>query len=590
MIEVYVMKTEEQTQINIVKETSKSGHVILKVNDYYLHSRYDPLREAQQIADHQYKRNYLHILFGLGSGYVAKAISQKLSEEEFLIIIEPFEQVFEESKHVVEHLERTILIREQDGQGLKEFLEPFMKRFGKKVRFICSPNYDKVSSESYQRTLKSVKDRLYMEQVNINTIKYFSKEWQKNFTLNLFYAFDDIPFKKLTNYYTVPVVVASGGPSLTKQIPLLKKIREHIILVSSGSTINTLLKHGIEPDYVVTIDGGIKNYEHFESLTLDHCNIIYSLSNHEGILDHLNKRGILFISKISDEIEKYTEKLLNKDVDVLTGGASVANFALNIGYRITSGPIALIGQDLAYTDNQTHAKYNKHYQKITEEYIKQKGLFYTEGYNGDQVLTDYPFYTMKYNFESLLKTFDDPDRIFNCTEGGIKLEGYQQISFKEFCDRYVDQKSRPRPFNLEKYPRKIIDDWRNFLVNIEKEINVHEKVERLLQDGIILLKRNVSKQKFDRKIIKKLDRIDNQLKEIFEDGMMSIISEPIVMDTFNNYLPGDHETELETFQRVYARSMELYSRLQEAANDSRSYFVQLKEKIQYKIKELENEG
>ncbi|PKC53047.1 hypothetical protein RhiirA1_480136, partial [Rhizophagus irregularis] len=48
--------------------TAKSGVPTLKINDYYIHSKYDPIREAQQIAERQYTPHHAHIIFGYGCG------------------------------------------------------------------------------------------------------------------------------------------------------------------------------------------------------------------------------------------------------------------------------------------------------------------------------------------------------------------------------------------------------------------------------------------------------------------------------------------------------------------------------------------
>ncbi|MEK4177395.1 6-hydroxymethylpterin diphosphokinase MptE-like protein [Aeribacillus sp. FSL K6-1305] len=513
-----------------------------------------------------------------------------MTEEEFLIIVEPIEFLADKLLEKENQLERCIIIKGEDQELFEKIYEPFGNTFGKRVSVVCSPNYDKICSSYYHSILKIVKDHIYMQQVNINTIKYFSKEWQKNFTLNLFYAYDDVPLKCLEHIYNVPVVVASGGPSLTKQIPLLKKVRKHILLISSGSTINSLLKYDIEPDFIVTIDGGINNYRHFETIELKQARIIYSLSNHEKIRERFNRRSLVFISNIDDDLKIYAQKLLNKEIDGILGGASVANFALNIAYMISTGPVALIGQDLAYTDNKTHAEHNKNFRKIDETYIKQRGLFYTEGYYGGQVLTDYTFFTMKHNFERLLQTFSQPERIYNCTEGGVKLEGYQQLSFQEFFDRYVDTNKNVPMFDIDSYPHRDIQEWKEFLIRIENEIRLHDKVQRLAEEAVLLLKRNVSDTAFDAKILKKLDKIDEQLKPIFDEGMMSLIAQPIVLNTFQNYLPKENELEHETFQRIFARSLDLYTRLKEAASDSRSFFQHLKNKIENKLKSFDIEG
>jgi len=577
-----------EEHLKIVEECSKSGHRILKVNSYYLHSKYDPIKEAKKFANSHFKKNFLHILFGLGAGYIAEALYEKMTEDEFLIIVEPFEQIVDGQNENIQQFERTLLFKGQNKVHFKQIIEPFVKKFGKRICFIGSPNYENIADTYYRDILQIVKDFIYMEQVNINTINFFSKDWQRNFTFNLFFAFNDYPLKILEDYFDVPVIVASGGPSLTKQIPLLKKIRKHVVLIASGSTINTLLNYHLEPDFVVTIDGTIRNYEHFERIKLKHGHMIYSLSNHNDIRKHYHRRAFIFNTNM--EVQTYAKKLLDRDIDLLLGGGSVATYALSIANKITTGSIALIGQDLAYTDNKSHAEFNKNFKVINKEDQTKRGMFFTEGYNGDQVLTDYPFFLMKHNFEQLLKTFEHPERIYNCTEGGVKLEGYQQIPFEQFCKRFVNPKKFPPSLTEDIFSNRTIEEWKEFFARVKNEIGKHDKIERLSQEAVLLLKQNRSKTHFDPKILRKLEKIDEKLKPLFEEGMMSLIVQPIINETFHNYLPKEKESKQEFYERVFVRSLNLYLRLKAATTESKIYFKRLKRMIETKIKLLDNEG
>jgi hypothetical protein len=581
----------EIKEYSIIEETAKSGHRIHRINSYYLHSKYDPIREAARFADQHYQKHHLHILFGMGSGHIAKALSDKMSEDEFLIIIEPLDALIDAQLNSENEFRRTATFGIRSLNSFQKLCDTLLiERFSHRVQVVCSPNYDKLFLDDYRKILAIVNDLVHVQKVHENTVRFFAEEWQRNFILNLFYAFDDIPFKALEGYFDIPVVVASGGPSLTKHIPLLKKIRKHVLLVSSGSTINTLLNCGLEPDFVVTIDGHINNCWHFESIQLDNTKMVYSLLHHEKILERINQRSIFFVPNTQSELKSYAEKLLHKEVPDISGGASVAVYALSMAYHISSGPIALIGQDLAYTDNKTHAEYNKNFQKINEAYMKERGMFYTEGYYGEQVLTDYPFLTMKHNFEKLLHTFTKLERIYNCTEGGAKIEGYQQISFQEFCDRYIDTSKTAAMFDMNSYPNRDVQEWKAFFNRIENEIKLHDQVKRLVEEAVLLLKQNTSNTAFDKKILKRLDQIDEKLKPMFAEGVMALIANPIILDVFNNYLPHENETAVEAYKRVHARSLDLYSRLLEAAIHSKGFFMELKEKIKNKIMSMDKEG
>ena len=49
-------------------------------------------------------------------------------------------------------------------------------------------------------------------------------------------------------------IVVSTGPSLTKQIPLLKKIKDHVTIISVDASFPILEKHGIKPDFATVLE------------------------------------------------------------------------------------------------------------------------------------------------------------------------------------------------------------------------------------------------------------------------------------------------------------------------------------------------
>lgn len=168
---------------------------------------------------------------------------------------------------------------------------------------------------------------------------------------------------------------------------------------------------------------------------------------------------------------------------------------------MTTGPITLIGQDLAFTYNQTHAESNKNFKILTEREIKSKGFIKAEGYNGDEVLTDYSFMAMKQSFEFLIKNDFNDRLIFNSTEGGIKLEGFVQIPFGDFCEKYTDEKIKiNNKFNKNK-DKNI--DYELLIKNFSKELENLDTIEVILRKNLKLMSKNTLKTKFNNDILKK---------------------------------------------------------------------------------------
>lgn len=571
----------ELAQTYSIEEIStKTNSSTLKVNGFFLHSKYNPEKEAEQFAEKNYAENYLHILFGYGLGYFAKALQRKFQENDRLLIIDP---LFNDHEHNYEISEIPVFCN-IDKKQLEIEINRTLTNFNVNVKMICSPNYDKIFPEKYKTVLNTVQEVLRTNTLYRNTVNFFAESWQENYVRNLLYVSKDESLSMLEKRFDLPVVVASGGPSLSKQIPKLKEVRNKVILIASGSTINTLLHYNIEPDFVVSIDGGEVNYNHFKDHIFTQTYFIYSIRNHYKIREQFTNKAFSFMPSIEPEVQQHIEKISQKSLPMLIGGTSVANYALTIALYMSTGKIALIGQDLAYTDNKTHAEHNKHFQEVTADYKKERGVFFTEGYNGDEVLTDSPFFSMKKSFEQIAEISKDEDRLFNCTEGGAKIEQFRQISFNEFC---ADLTNINLGLNLNLKDTEI--DMKEFINRIDDEIITYQKLVELLEKATKLLVGNKSSLSFSTKIIKGLDKVDKEIKKIFETVSMNAIVDPIILDTLSYFLPKQNESKKEEFDRVFSQSKQLYIRLLSAAKLSKEYTENLLDEVTKKIKDENND-
>lgn len=546
----------------IEKISTKTNAPTLKVNNFFLHSKYNPEKEAVHFVEKQYKENHVHILFGYGLGYFAKALQNKFRENDHLLIIDPLYKDYENSNQEA----KFPIIFNLDKQQLEIEINKRLVSYNVNVKVICSPNYDKLFPVEYKKVLNTVQEILRINTLMRNTVNFFAESWQENYIRNLLHITNDDSLSMLEKRFNLPIVVASGGPSLSKQIPKLKEIRSKIILIASGSTVNTLLYYNIEPDFVVSIDGGEANYNHFKNHIFTQSYYIYSIRNHYKIREQFTNKSFSFIPSVEPDVQRHIEKITGKILPMLVGGTSVANYALSIALYISEGKIALIGQDLAYTDNKTHAEHNKHFQEVNADYKKHRGVFEVEGYHGDKVLTDSTFMTMKKSFEQIARISKEQERIYNCTEGGAKIEGFSQMSFNEFCN---DLSNGNFDLNLQHKGKN--RDINEFRIKIKEEIVSYRKLVKLLEKATKLLEGNNSNLSFNTKVINGLDRVDKEIKKIFETVSMNPIVDPITLDTINYFLPKQIESKKEEFNRVFNQNKQLYSRLLSAAKLSGQY-------------------
>ena len=546
---------------------TKKGIKTVKVNNFLLHSKYDPITEAKRIVEKEFEPNYVHVIFGYGLGYIVEELKNKIRNVEKIIVIDP---IYSEINGAIDKNIGFTIVEEIKNEAIEHAVAKSLNNLSSKVKVICSPNYDKILEKELLVVLESIKTVQRIQQVGENTTRQFSFAWQENYIHNLLHTYMNHSFKELKQQYSCPVIVISGGPSLKKQIPLLKTIKGKALMVASGSTINSLLHHGIEPDYVVSIDGGTSNFNHFKEINKIKSHLIFGFSSHYRIQEEFPNTQYAILDAGDEDFQSYVKEKFNIEVPLIAGGASVANFAFTVACYMTKGPIAIIGQDLAYTDNKSHEESNKHFIKVDEAFKEERGMFEITGYNDDKVLTDYAFLLMKKDFERLNRQIQHPSPIFNCTEGGAKIEGMMQLTFLEFCNRYVDEKNVNNviiPLEQQNIDKNI------FISKMQDEVSLYNKIITEIEIGLVKLGRNKSNTYFEKSVLRELDRIDKTIKKYREKTAMNHIFDPITMDVLRNFEPVPGESDTEAYQRVFAQNKELYTRLLEAFKVSKQYIL-----------------
>lgn len=543
----------KQSQPTIEYLETKTGVPTVVLGGYLLHSKYDPEKEATKIAAKEIEEEYLHVLFGYGCGYLAKALKDKLKDKP-LLVYEPANSGIEQ---MMEIDDVTVV---SDKKILQEQVRAYHGVYDTNMKLICSPNYDKLFPMEHRSVNLIVKERYLAEQTHRATVNFFSDIWQENVRNNLLYLVGAGSVKDLHKNYTQPVVVASGGPSLTKQLPLLKEIANKVIIIAAGSTIKSLLAAGIEPDYVVSIDGALINYDlHFKDLEVGKTKLITALSSHHKITEKYQNNLYVYGMAIEDTILDYCKEKLYIDIPIMLNGGSCAHTAMHIATYISSGPVALIGQDLAYTNNQSHAAGNAGYSDLDSNWLENNYAFEVESFDGGRVYTDLTFNAMREQFEEIYEILKEDSAIYNCTEGGSKIVGMPQKAFQAFCQEFVDELPVRELF---------IDDQKKQTVTLpqlqqffDEELVVYRQVEQLLQRALDALRENKSAIKFTTSTLNKLEKIDKKLIELYDKVLLDSVIYLIITETRKDYKKGKNETKEQMYERVSKQSKSLYEKL-----------------------------
>ena len=482
------------------------------------------MQEFQKYINHP-----ILFFFGLGNGVFYKLL-ESFEKLERIVIYEPDIQIIymtlsflDFSKEIEE--KKLVLIYTQNYNFIDamNILQDWQFRFYLKTYdlFVHTPFYNQFSSELFK-----------INDLNIRAIKQIviSHGNDANDSLiGIKHSFYNIP-EMIQNYryselkeqrLSDTAVVVSTGPSLTKQLPHLKKISKYVTIISVDASLPILEKAGIKPDIVCVLERVELTSEFFlntsETFMKDIHFVIASLV-HEKTLQAIKGKKIITMRPFP-----YNRYLELPEFGFAGVGMSAANLAFEVAYHMGHKQTILIGQDLAYGKGVSHASGHV----LGEDEVKQKETDdYITAYGGNrQIRSSRWWIIFKNTFEGDIATAKNSMTTINATEGGARIEGALEIPFIEATKNLKQKKSA---ISLT-YPRKeeVMSYYSHAIQKLQDAVSFGEtkkkefedlflKVAEVWDQLVFLNKTNqLHNINFD-KLLKISDEID-ELKEIFND-------------------------------------------------------------------------
>ncbi len=338
---------------------------------------------------------------------------------------------------------------------------------------------------------------------------------------------ESIPFQRILserkNKFDNAIVV-SAGPSLAKQLPLLKAYQDKAVIFCADGALSMLEKEGIIPDYVTNLDCRdlamkfFQNKENKTSLNMLSCathpSLVYSLDNKSVILrdDPLYQRFNL------------------NDFGYIDTGTHVSHFSYTLALALGFKNIIMIGQDLAFDEEgNSHSKGFSYGEQFSEETIVP--TLQVQAYAGKgEVLTHITWNDYRIKLEYLFACNDQKAKFYNATEGGARINFTEELSFKECCEKLLT-KEKPQ-FELPKSLTKNRSD--KLLVKFKEKIQKdQENAKRFLDDALALkqiLENILSKDfilplEFLEKVYQNIENFNHSLDEdeFIQDGILKAV-------------------------------------------------------------------
>ncbi|EHF7863788.1 motility associated factor glycosyltransferase family protein [Campylobacter coli] len=302
------------------------------------------------------------------------------------------------------------------------------------------------------------------------------------FLQNIPSMLESIPFQRILsqrkNQFENAIVV-SAGPSLAKQLPLLKAYQDKAVIFCADGALSMLEKEGIIPDYVTNLDFtdlAMKFFQNKENKTS--LNVL-SCATHPNVVHSLKAENCVIILRNKALYQRFN---LN-DFGYIGTGTHVSHFSYTLALALGFKNIIMIGQDLAFDEEgNSHSKGFDFGEKFSGEENIDKLKVPAYGGKGE-VLTHITWNDYRIKLEYLFACNDQKAKFYNATEGGARINFTEELSFKECCEKLLI-KEKPK-FELPKSLTKNRSD--KLLVKFKEKIQKdQENAKRFLDDALAL--------------------------------------------------------------------------------------------------------
>ncbi|EBF5922908.1 motility associated factor glycosyltransferase family protein [Campylobacter coli] len=362
---------------------------------------------------------------------------------------------------------------------------------------------------------------------NLNSSLHIAFECYSHLLQNIPSMLESIPFQRILsqrkNKFENAIVV-SAGPSLTKQLPLLKAYQDKAVIFCADGALSMLEKEGIVPDYVTNLDftdlamNFFQNKENKTSLNILSC------ATHPNLVHFLDNKSVV----LRDD-PLYQRFNLN-DFGYIDTGTHVSHFSYTLALALGFKNIIMIGQDLAFDEEgNSHSKGFDFGEKFSGEENIDK-LKVTAYAGKGEVLTHITWNDYRIKLEYLFACNDQKAKFYNATEGGARINFTEELSFKECCEKLLT-KEKPK-FELPKSLTKNRSD--KLLVKFKEKIQKdQENAKRFLNDALALkqiLENILSKDfilplEFLEKVYQNIENFNHSLDEdeFIQDGILKAV-------------------------------------------------------------------
>ncbi|MGI7765399.1 motility associated factor glycosyltransferase family protein [Campylobacter jejuni] len=528
---------KDNLDINL-KDNSGGGY-----NENLLYQ--DPIKELQTMLN-TYNDKYLLYpvlyFYGFGNGILFKALLQNKNHQHIVVFEKDIEIIwimFHVLDFSSELQSARLMVLENDKLQAQDYTElcsskPFFQ-FSRIYFLELMSHYYERFHEDILGLNKKLAETFKYSIVSHGNDPLDALQGIEQFVYNLPQMITHPSYKELLSKrkgVSDTAIIVSTGPSLTKQLPLLKKYANKATIFCADSSYPILAKHGIKPDYVCMLERTEITAEFFNHDFWEFDkDIVFVCAGvvHPKAIEYLKGRNLV----ITQKVLAFPYYINLKDFSYAAVGFSVAHTLSYLATYLSHKNIIFIGQDLAYAENG-----NSHpddYQNSANYESQMYEHILTTAYGGNGKVETHSIWLLFKNWfenEMIPNTRKMGITTYNCTEGGARIEGTIEKPFLWACENLL-HKDLNKPF--EKLEPLSLNKQNEFLLKayykVYQSIKHCRDFSKILSNDFekiqsIYLSLN-EKEEYLNLAIRKIDEFKNKLEDIKQMQDLYEILQPL---------------------------------------------------------------
>lgn len=520
---------EEILSINELKNsielcTTSANEPNWMFNGTVLHNQINAELEAKEVFSRVKNDNLsVHVIYGFGLGYLPSIFAEK--SKGTILIYEPNIEILAatlEIANVADILSKpNVFVYTDISKFLNKYSSILLTDSQTSVSYLQS--YKVLYKNELNEFANLLNLRMGQMLIDNNYVKIRLVPAVKIVCQNLDKLVNEPVLMQFENIYKdKTALVVSAGPSLDKNIDVIKKYRNNAIIISVGQALRTLVNNGINPDFLAMIEQ-YNTSSQIEGIDLSDVDFIIEPFSNPVFHNWKVKNKISYPSYTSIANNIWT-KIANIDSSNYVSSGTVSFTSLYSAKILGFKDIVLVGQDLAFCSGKCYSKDSKQngliYKQNPEtgkvevmaEDIKaytnslfsqvddgrtyeqkektaksrideiNRTLYYVEGVNGLQVPTTAGYASFISQFENFAKEFGNEINLFNTSTEGALIKGFKNINLEDIL--------------REKHPVQRIDlkytlkyDKVEIRNNINSEIKTIDNVIKMIENAGVFIEK-----------------------------------------------------------------------------------------------------